>query len=337
MRYGTVVWSFKQITKRFQLFSFISLEMGSFEFGIASSLDPNISLYCFLSVVCFIIFFDYISSLVEFFLEKSPLYNRMLQLIYKELMLMGLVSFSVIMYEATNLTQEGATIDSSTTSAIRRFLSSSSSSESVSTDHKILVSIDFAHILIFYITLFFVLHAFFLMVISIVNEIKYYKYSSDDFNELISRIETLQKFKNQRYFYESSYWPFSFLRHRIEYHLLKDIFHDMFLLSEQFDFAAYLSMSYGRYAVKTMNRSLLTWFFFLLILVINYCRIASGHSCYGHDRHANNVKDSLFGQNINCNDYNIRVFIFSGIILSLYFLVLLYISHIYKERYEFSD
>ncbi len=45
-------------------------------------------------------FFDFLVGLMEYYLEGSQQYNRMVQMIYKELMLMGLVSFTVIMVEA---------------------------------------------------------------------------------------------------------------------------------------------------------------------------------------------------------------------------------------------
>ena len=72
-----------------------------FHFGLVSNLNSKITLLCFLGVILFIIMFDFLANLLEFFVAGSELYNRMIQMIYKELMLMGLVSFTVIMIEAS--------------------------------------------------------------------------------------------------------------------------------------------------------------------------------------------------------------------------------------------
>lgn len=282
--------------------------MGGFEFGSINDLDPMVSLYSFIGVVLFLIFFDYVTGVIEFLLERSPLYNRMLQLIYKELMLMGLVSFVVIMYSSFN----------------------QSASDHHSLDYKVLQSIDFAHILLFYVTLFFVLHAFYLMALSIGNEKNYYKIAAEEPKSMIHKIQTYSlQYPFWKYLFESNYWPFFKLKHNIEFHLLKDLFEKTYLLSLNFDFPAYLSLSYGRYALKTINRSLITWLVFLVGLVLNFCRIVSkGLAC----SHSNIKHDSLSHSDVNCDDYTIRIFLASGVILSVYFLFLVGLSQFYKGR-----
>jgi len=128
-----------------------------FKFGLVSNLNSKVTLLCFLGVILFLVVFDFFVNLLEFFLEGdhlfesqyifviliyhtsgSELYNRMVQMIYKELMLMGLVSFTVIMIEA-------------------------SKKEDPNHHDDWIIGIDFSHIVIFFLTFFFVAHAFYLM------------------------------------------------------------------------------------------------------------------------------------------------------------------------------
>jgi hypothetical protein len=280
-----------------------------FEFGLANELDPKISLYSFLIVVCFLIFFGHASGVIEYFLEKSPVYNRILQTIYKELMIMGLVSFSVVMYEATAKIGHDA--------------------ESVQV--KIITSIDFAHIILFFIAFFFVTLAFYLMALSLYYENRYHRLAGEDISNLISKVEEVYKSKFFKILFEWVYWPFSSTRNQIEFHLLNDLFHKTYLLSTNFDFAAYLSMSFGRYALKTINRSLLSWLVFLVILIINYCRIVAGFSCSKDSV----ITDSILFEQISCEGYSVRMFLFSGVLLVIVFMILLSVSRLYKQRLVF--
>jgi hypothetical protein len=283
----------------------------SFEFGLANELDPKISLYCLLIVVCFLIFFGHASGVIEYFLERSPVYNRILQTIYKELMIMGLVSFSIVMYEAT--AQIGH--------------------DPESTQVKIITSIDFAHIILFFIAFFFVALAFYLMALSLYYENCYHRLAGDDISNLLTKVEELYKSKFSKILFEWIYWPFSSTRNHIEFHLLNDLFHKTYLLSTNFDFAAYLSISFGRYALKTINRSLLSWLVFLVILIINYIRIVAGFSCAKDAM----IKDSILFEEISCEGYSVRMFLFSGVLLVVYFIILLGVSRLYKHRLVHSS
>lgn len=53
------------------------------------SIDPAKTLIAFLVVIFFIIMFDYTTEILEFFLKDSIIYSKIVQSIYKELMIMG--------------------------------------------------------------------------------------------------------------------------------------------------------------------------------------------------------------------------------------------------------
>jgi hypothetical protein len=118
----------------------------------ALEVTPDITLIAFLLIISFIVFFDFFTKFLEFSLEDSPRYNRMVQNIYKELMQMGIVSFLFVLYESSS------EIDSTDTE---------SSNNQSSSNLQWLSALDFSHILLFFVAIYFVVHTFYLIRVSI--------------------------------------------------------------------------------------------------------------------------------------------------------------------------
>ena len=111
-----------------------------FQFGILGALSPEIGMISFIVVVAFLIFFESITSTIDYLRDYYPASYQMIQKVYKELMIMGVVSFSVVMFE---------------------------SQSKYSYDHEWIIAIDFVHILLFFTALFYVVHACFLISLSL--------------------------------------------------------------------------------------------------------------------------------------------------------------------------
>lgn len=282
----------------------------SFQFGSSIQLDPTISLYSLLCVVAFVLFFDYLSCMVEYFLGNSKLHQAMLHSIYREIMLMGLLAFASMTYKAAV---------------------SNNDPGDDSIDGQIFNSLDFATMLMFWITIFLVLHTFYFLLLTQWNDHHYHQYNTEDILELTSKIELYSKYKNWKMLFESPYWPFSRLRHRVEFYLLRDLFQNLYLLPMQFDYGTYLSLSYGKFCSRVINRSSLAWLFLIVVLLVNFFRIMAGFSC-GVGGDDDIIRDPSFHTKINCNNYSIRVFLFAGIVMAFYFGLLVLITHLYKQR-----
>ena len=65
----------------------------AFSFGIASDLDANITLVSFLGTILFLMIFDFFTGLLEYSVQESPIYTKVVHKIYKELMAMGFVRY----------------------------------------------------------------------------------------------------------------------------------------------------------------------------------------------------------------------------------------------------
>jgi hypothetical protein len=327
--------------------------MGGFEFGSVAHLDVQVTLISFISVILFIVVFDVGTGIMEYFLEGSKLYGKMIQMIYKELMLMGLVSFIVIITEAAQTTK----------------LSHSAEGQAW------FKAVDFSHILLFFVTFFFVAHAFYLMRASIVSGRKYKFDFAERITELIESIETVKKSRFQSYLYNFDFLPLSSVRDRVEFRLLHILFRDAYCLPEDFNFAYYLNGCYDRHALKTINRSFATWAILILLAVLNFIRISADigfRSCtaeYEKEKdaaaahnetstqdhyddhteaphrlltdiyslsssgasHSSGGNHHGYTSNL-CRINLVKLFLGAGILLCLYSLIIVFFSRLYKLR-----
>lgn len=300
--------------------------MGGFKFGSVGHLDIDVSIISFICVIVFVVFFDIMTGVMEYFLDGSKLYNRMVQLIYKELMLMGLVSFTIIMSQAFQTTAEA-------------------NSHLV---HVWLVAVDFSHILLFFLTFFFVAHAFYLMRKSMLSSYKYHGIMGEPIADLITALENCSKDPISQFFYQLDYLPFSSIRDRVEFRFANTLFRDTYWLPEEFDFSAYLSGCFDRFALKAINRSPITWLILIILAIINYARNKLNigfQSCESPSSVSNtqNTTSAYDGHRMlsgGDSGYNsdacrlklVQFFLFCGGVLVLYTFLIVFISRLYKLR-----
>lgn len=225
--------------------------MAGYAFGSVIALDAFITMISFIGVIVFILFFDMMIELMEYFLEGTKLYHNMIQMIYKELMLMGLVSFTIVMITATQKTQH------ITNPTVTEWIT----------------SVDYSHILLFFLTFFFVIHAFYLMRKAILCGTDYRKSAKMKLSDLIQEMKKLQDRKVDSMLFQLQYIPFSQIRDHIEFYLLQSLFRDTYWLPEDFHFSEYLSNCFNRHALKTVNRTWITWVTLIIFAVLNYGRV----------------------------------------------------------------
>jgi hypothetical protein len=72
-----------------------------FTFGLLTSINGNVSTAAFVVTILFLVTCDVLTNMLEASLKGSVIYNSMLQKIYKEIMIMGFVSFGITMYQVS--------------------------------------------------------------------------------------------------------------------------------------------------------------------------------------------------------------------------------------------
>ena len=165
---------------------------------------------------------------------------------------MGLVTFCVIMYEAT---PEGGISE---------------------VEENWISSIDFSHVYLFFVTFFFVMHAIFLMVMSMGSAASYQSMFTEKTSDLCAAMEDAKDKKNSWCNFSIFAGSSFSLQKRVEFMLLHSLFKKTYLLPYEFDFPNYLSGCFDRFALRTINRSLFTWWVLLGMVGLNYGRIFMG-------------------------------------------------------------
>jgi hypothetical protein len=287
-----------------------------FEFGVITDLDFSITLYCFIAVVSFVVVFEYIIGIMEYFLEGSHLYTHMIQMIYKELMLMGLVTFCVIMYEATPT--GGISEDEETW----------------------ITAIDFSHVYLFFVTFFFVMHAFYLMFMSVWSSTTYRSMFTEKTLDLAAALEKTKANWWENFLFSVKELPLCSVRNRVEFSIIHALFLKTYLIPEDFDFPYYLHGCFDRFALRTINRSMFTWVVLLFIVLCNFVRIAVGWSCrVPAEEEAVEERRFLTEENEGtgeghdgCKEETMYIFLGAGLALIAYTLILTMVSRLYKLR-----
>ena len=271
-----------------------------FEFGLLNSINVQTGTLCFLSIIVFIVFFEYILEFVESCREDSPAIYQMLQKIFQELMVMGLVSFVITMMQTSRFYEE---------------------------NENIVQAFDVTHIILFFMTISYVLHAFLLTSLSkIVAE----TFESYQFINLDEVIVSLRKKKNcvSEFILRSPFIPGSQLREMAEFKILEIQFRSAYRLSPTFLFSTYLTGCFEKNALNLLNVGAFIWVVVIIVGFINWLRaelMKDWSSECTHRRHEDEV-------NSDCNKYDLIVFFLSGVLMSIAAIVLLFITRLYEVR-----
>jgi len=239
------------------------------------------------------------------------LYTHMIQMIYKELMLMGLVTFCVIMYEATP------------TGGISE------------TEESWISAIDFSHVYLFFVTFFFVMHAFYLMFMSVWSSSSYRSMFTEKTSDLAIALEKVKSNWWDRFLFSVKELPLCSVRNRVEFSIIHSLFLKTYLIPENFDFPYYLSGCFDRFALRTINRSMFTWVVLLFIVACNYVRIAVGWSCNVPSEETDEERrlvEEEGGGHDRCKEESMYIFLGCGLALISYTLILTMITRVYKLR-----
>ena len=110
----------------------------TFSFGILGEIDAIVSTIAFILTIFFLTGFEFLTGEVEHMIKDNIIYNQMLQRIYKELMIMGFITFVIAIYLAAD-------------------------KDSIFNDYS--DEIDFVGYITFFVAIFFVAHAMYIMIV----------------------------------------------------------------------------------------------------------------------------------------------------------------------------
>lgn len=201
-----------------------------------------------------------------------------------------------------------------------------------------ITAVDFSHILLFFTTIFFVVHAVYLIFRSVTFLQKYRQYSLENLEDLIYQVRlafTTDLYPTQKFLLQNPFVSLSSLQFRVEYKILHLLFDSHYYVPTDFDFASYLSGCFADFTLSIINRSLVSWVVLSILIVVNYARIKAGFKCdYATPITESEVHfgDLVHGQDRVCSIYFIRYFYLGGMCILLYTITLMVVSRVYKLR-----
>lgn len=314
--------------------------MGGFSFGSIGDIKNIEGTLCFLLVIAFVTCAEFIIGFLEYLLEGNAIYNQMIQKVYKELMLMGIISFLIIMYNAS---------EENPSPTVQLWIK----------------SIDFGHIILFFVAIFFVVHAFLLIHSSRGIGKKYIERYCLPISELVAQVEETFQYRIGKYFYEQNYIPFSPVRETVEFKIYQLLFKHIYCLPDDFNFAYYLTGCFEKYALKSVEMGITTWGVLVLLVITNFIRVYFhiGFSCpevatYDHtddhtDDHSDDHTDDhspTYAPTVHvrflassgaaettmsdeCYLDMVVLFLFLSIVFVAFILILLVMARVYEVRY----
>lgn len=236
-----------------------------FSFGYVTEIDSEVALGSFIMMIAFLVGFDHLTGVLEWSLQGVPIYNHMLQHIYKEIMIMGVVSFCIGMYNTTDEAHRQA-------------------------NQEWIIGIDFAHYILFYMAFFFVLHAFYLIFLAMETAKQFDKFHSMTIANVRALVPPDYSWFNELIF---NYSPVSKVRDSFEFKIVHVLFRDTYKwVALDFNFSSYLSGCMQHYALKVMSAGSSSWLVILVLIVLNYARIKLGGDGYlncGPDKYDQSV------------------------------------------------
>lgn len=210
-------------------------------FGLTTQLPVEVSTWALVGTVAFTIMFEYAMHSLEHRVAGTP-FLGMLNKVYKELMIMGLISFGVSIAIQANI------------------LNNSSIS---------FYAFELAHIMIFFTAMFFVLQATMLMFLSTRLKVQYDKATKDS-TEMIQAQVSLER---KSFTYRNVWLPYNTLRKRMEFKIMSSFFVHQFDLPFNFDFGLYMRYSIDAYILSLLEIDPFTWMVVIALLLSNWGRV----------------------------------------------------------------
>ena len=270
-----------------------------FEFGVINEIPVITGTECFIATILLLLVFEYILGGVDLLKDVFPTAYLMFQKIFKELMIMGIVSFTVVMFETSRIFKS----------------------------EEILLAVDVAHILLFFMALFYVVNAILLIQLCALSAAKNRKFYRLSLENVLSKMY-LSRGLFENFLFQWSIIPGLERREMIEFKVYEIFFKKTYSLAENFAFADYLIGCNQKRCIRLLDMGVFTWVIIIILSLLNYARVRIstqiGVKCAG--------PRTPLEIDIPCAQEDLKDFIAVGILTSIIAFSLLIASRVYDLR-----
>ena len=236
-------------------------------------LDMELATWCMVALIGFTVAFEYCLHHIEHQLRSHTHYLKILSKVYKELMILGFISFSILIvlqvFELTTTTSE---------------------------------TLEFVHVWFFFIALLYAIHVLVYMWLARRDKRRYDVATYRRIPDLLERYKQTQAAECSRREQAASgrhYWcrfvvwcwdvsevsyisavfssiyqlPATKLYAQIEFHIVRSLFIRTYSLPPHFDFAKYLRRCMSKHITEQLDIKETSWLILVLFLIINVVRV----------------------------------------------------------------
>ncbi|GMH95719.1 hypothetical protein TrST_g6429 [Triparma strigata] len=213
--------------------------------GAGETLSIDLVSKALIGIIMFTIGYEYFTEYIETKLEGTP-YVKIVNQVYKELTVMGLISFVVFM-----IGQVG---------------------DLFTNNPDVYMAFEYAHILIFFIALMIILSSAYLSVLNYLTSVAYLNTDLYTMPELLDMYKTQNRSWWGRLTFHNFYLP-NKLRSDFEFKILHNFFVSSYHVPINFDFGMYLCESLDLQIVELVEVDVLSWFGIMVMVLANMLRV----------------------------------------------------------------
>lgn len=272
-----------------------------FQFGVVQFIPVDVGTVALLIILLIVLSFESFTAYLEDIKETDPMIYVIIQRVYKELTILGLIVFLLELYEAHK-----------PRSADER-------------DYR--AAIDYVHVLLFFMALAFVIHSCVFVTGSIFlckEDMEFHKTPLEKVLDNIHSMSTLS-----RCLYRHEMVPGSKVREIVEFKMLHILFKKTYNFDNTFDFSLYIKKCFQEQVLSLLEQRFHIWVGLFITAILNLIRVkvtqVAEYPC---------AKPRLLETDdpLNCSDYDATTFLVGGLLLCLFATFLGALSRMYEIR-----
>jgi hypothetical protein len=237
--------------------------------------DVRLTSACLIALIAFTIGFELLTHVIDKKIRNSPEISNVVSKLYKELMILGFISFIIFIVESSN-SNSGAAVygikydnhaNSTTEAGGIKYDDSAGGGGGGDNFYKLFINLEFAHILIFFVALFFVIQASISIRISQLRRKVWDRCESRSPSDILEDFFLFQKKKKdlkemhkggivadrKNNLRRDELIP------EMKFHVLRSYFLQTHIIPHDIDFPMYLSESLSTYLIQLVEVDISSW------------------------------------------------------------------------------
>ena len=193
--------------------------------------------------------------------------------------------------------------------------------------------VDFVGYVLFFVAIFYVAHAVYIMCISALTSSYYEKMHALSTAEVLQEYSALERTAWGQLARCLSMFSLSWSQRKVEFKIIYVLFRDTYWLPSDFDYGAYLSGCLARYSRRIIDIGVYSWLVMVFLALLNLLRVlllgGEIFGCNGLD--SDTDEDETNGE---CERQHTYLFLVCGLLLCIYSTILLWMGQIYSRRFD---